>query len=86
VEGGHVLMNENGPRFTAWKDTLSDEELEWVERVQVMPQAMQVAYVYVMLRREIDRVRQPLWKTSLTRLGYVIGGMVAALVGFHQTR
>lgn len=71
----------NGSRLEAWKDSLSSDELDVVNRLIAMPPEMCVGYVYVMLKREIDRVRRPVWRTGLSALGYVIGGAVTALLG-----
>lgn len=75
------MSETNGIRIAAWRDSLSSDELDVVDRLAEMPQGMQVGYVYVMLRREIDRVREPVWRTGLSRLGYVLGGLLMGLVG-----
>lgn len=74
-------MTQNGTRYQAWKDALSNEELEIVERAEEMPPSMAIGYVLVTLKREIDELRRPLWKQALAPAA-VAGAFVASLLGF----
>jgi hypothetical protein len=67
-------------RIQAWKDTLSSAELEEVERVHDMPVGMAIGYVLVKLSRDIEELRQPMWKSALRTAGVFAGGVGAAVV------
>lgn len=85
------MTEQNGSRLAAFKDGLSQEELELVSRLGDMPQDMRLPFAIIMLKREIDgakdclreqieATRKPVWKLGLERVSYTIGGLLAGLM------
>ena len=73
------MTPEHEARMQAWKDGLSDPEVEFVERIEGMSPSMAIAFVAVALRREIDELRRPLWRQALAPVT-AFGAVVAALL------
>jgi hypothetical protein len=75
-------MDPEEARALFWKDTLTRQELDEVERITAMPTTMAIGYAFVTLRREIDTLRDSRTKQWqwLRPLGIFTGGAAAALI------
>lgn len=69
-------MMEDEARYQAWKDTLPRERLDFVTRVESMPAAMIMPYIWADLDEKIEELRRPFWKQALAPV--VVTGAVIA--------
>lgn len=65
-------------REQAWKDSLRGDDLLAVQRLQGMTPAMAIAFVYIEMRKELQELSRPSWRTYLDHIGSGLsGGFIA---------